>query len=177
MYCSSAARLTAAKLNPSPSPVAMLRALLRFMCFSSRCCHYRSNLLITRQRCLIAFCVRARRLLSLAQNIGIDGQDNDHARHDGLPFLRDRQDAQPIGEYAHDESADDGPEYRAATATERCAADNDCGYRVELVTLAERRLGGVQARSDQQTRDATDRAVQRVNDDLPPIHVHARKSY
>ena len=101
------------------------------------------------------------------QDVGIDGEDDDQPGHHGLPFLRDRQDAQAVGQHAHDEGADDRAEYRARAAAQRRAADDDRGDRVELVALAERRLGRIEARGDQQPGDAADGAAQPVDRDLP----------
>ena len=47
------------------------------------------------------------------QNVGIDRENDDEAGDHDLPFLRDRHDAQAVGQHAHDEGADDGAENRA----------------------------------------------------------------
>src|SRR5258706_14813996 len=51
-----------------------------------------------------------------AQDVDEDSQDDDHAGHHRLPFLRDRHDAQTIGKHTHDEGADDGAQDRAGAA-------------------------------------------------------------
>src|SRR5471030_1449174 len=112
------------------------------------------------------------------QNIGIDRENDDETCHHDLPFLSDRHDAQAVGQHTHDERADDRPQDRARTAAERRPANDHGGYRFEFITLAESRLGRIQARGDQQPRDAANGPAQAVNGDLPPIHIHAgdRKS-
>src|SRR5580698_9195049 len=51
-----------------------------------------------------------------SQDIGIDRENDDEARHHDLPFLGDRQDAQAVGQHAHDERADDRTQDRSRTA-------------------------------------------------------------
>ena len=57
---------------------------------------------------------------------------------------------------------------------ERRAADDHRRDGVEFVALAERRLGGIEARGNQQAGDAADAAGERIDGDLPAVDVDAR---
>src|SRR5580704_3995266 len=108
-----------------------------------------------------------------SQHVGIDGQDDDDTGDGELPFLRDRHDAQAVGEHAHDEGTDDGAEYRAAASGQRGAADHDRRDRIELIALPESGLGGVDAGCQQETGHAADATAEAIDRDLPAVDIDA----
>src|SRR5208337_241590 len=110
-----------------------------------------------------------------AQDVHVNGQNDDQAGHHELPFRGDREDAQAVGEHAYDEGADDCAEDGSGSAAQRRAADDDGGDRFEFIALAERWLRRIQPRGDEKPGDAANCAVETVDRGLPQIHVHARE--
>ena len=95
---------------------------------------------------------------------------------DDLPLLRDAHDLEAVAERSDDEGADDGAEDRALATRQRGAPDDHRRDRVELIAEAERGLGRVDARADQDAGEAREQAGQRVDGDLPGLDVDARQA-
>src|SRR3954447_4742202 len=69
----------------------------------------------------------------LAHHVCVDGDEDDDAEDDVLPFLRDRHELEPVVEDGDDEGADDGSDDRSLASGEGGSADDDGGDGLELV--------------------------------------------
>jgi len=93
----------------------------------------------------------AQALGSGAISVERDGQNGDEPFDHLLPEGGDIEQSQSVVQHTDEEAPEHGSRYGAATARQRCAANDDRGDRIELVAETGVRLCRVESRGDDES--------------------------